>query len=56
MSAHQARFSISVMCEVLRISRSGFYAWRDRSPSARVQRDVELVEAIQASHAASDGT
>lgn len=56
MRAHQATFPVTVMCEVLRVSRSGFYAWLDRPPSARDRQDAELSEAIQSSHAASDST
>jgi putative transposase len=55
MKAHQADFPVSRMCEVLRVSRSGFYAWLDRPPSARAERDAEIVGAIRVSHAASDG-
>jgi putative transposase len=44
------------MCRVLGVSESGFYAWRQRAPSARRQRDAELLVAIRASHARSDGT
>lgn len=56
MTAHQATFPIAVMAEVLQVSRSGFYAWRDRPPSVRSQRDTELVEAIRTSHVASGGS
>ena len=56
MRAHQATFPIAVMADVLQVSRSGFYAWLDRPPSARAQRDAELVEAVRSSHAASDGS
>ena len=56
MRAHQATFPVAVMADVLRVSRSGYYAWRDRPPSARAERDVEIAEAIRASHAASDGS
>ena len=55
MRAYQATFPVTVMCEVLRVSRSGFYAWLGRPPSLRAQQDAELAEAIQSSHAASDG-
>ena len=55
MSAHQAQFPIAVMCDVLQVSRSGYYAWRDRPPSARDREDAELAEAIRDSHEASDG-
>lgn len=56
MRAHQATFRVTLMCEVLRVSRSGFYAWLDRPPSERDQRDAEITDAIRASHAASDGS
>ena len=31
---------ISRMCRVLRVSKSGFYGWRGRAPSARDQADA----------------
>ncbi|MEM1044226.1 MAG: IS3 family transposase [Bacteroidota bacterium] len=52
---HQATFPVALMADVLRVSRSGFYAWRDRPASARAERDAEITEAIRASHAASEG-
>lgn len=48
--AHQAEFSISRMCHVLRVSRSGYYDWRGRKPSARSKRDKELLEQIGQIH------
>lgn len=27
---HQAEFSIKAMCRVLKVARSGWYAWRNR--------------------------
>jgi putative transposase len=42
------------MCRVLEVSRSGYYAWRHRKPSAGAQRRQELVTAIRAVHAESD--
>src|SRR5690606_22139261 len=56
MRAHQATFPVSRMAEVLRVSRSGFYAWLERPPSARAERDAEIVGTIRASHAESDGS
>lgn len=43
MSAHHA---VSVLCRVLGVQRSGFYAWR-RGPSAHDRRDVELTDTIR---------
>lgn len=42
------------MCEVLKVSRSGFYAWRSRAESARSQRQRELVAVIRAIYADRD--
>ena len=42
------------MCEVLDVSRSGFYAWRSRPVSQRSQRHRELVDEIRKIHANRD--
>jgi len=47
---------ITSLCTVLGVSRSGYYAWRDRPPSARAQADATLRTQIRAAHAASHGT
>ena len=52
----KADHSISKLCEVLGISRSGYYAWLVREPSLRAQRDAELKEMIRAVHKLSRGT
>ncbi len=44
------------MCRVLRVSPSGFYAWRQRGPSARAQADATLLTDIRASPERSDRT
>ncbi len=44
------------MCEVLNVSRSGYYAWVDRAPSDRRLRQEELIEQIRQAHEQSDGT
>ena len=44
------------MCEVLQVSRSGYYAWRARPPSTVGQRREELIEQIRQVHADSFGT
>jgi putative transposase len=46
----------SFKCHALRVSRSGYYAWRDRPPSARAQADRQLTDRIRRIHQASRGT
>lgn len=36
-----------MLCAVLGVSRSGYYAWQKRKPSAREQANQELIEQIQ---------
>ena len=42
MKAHRAEFPIRVMCRVLGLSPSGYYAWLKRTPSAHARRDAQL--------------
>lgn len=44
------------MCRVLPISTSGYYAWRQRQPSARTQADQKLSQRIHEIHEKSKGT
>lgn len=44
------------MCDVLEVSRSGFYAWLCRPESARSRETAHLTEVIRAVHAESRGT
>jgi putative transposase len=46
---------VGLMCRVLEVSRSGYFAWRKRLPSAQRQRGQQLVERIRAVHAQSRG-
>ena len=56
MAANQALFAISIMSKTLGVSRSGYYAWRERRPSQRWLADAELTARIKAIHAASRET
>ena len=47
---------MSMMCQQLEVSRSGYYAWRKRAPSKREKEDNVLVKAIKKSHDESRGT
>ena len=37
----------TAVCDVLGVSRSAYYAWRSREPSAREARDVELAPLVR---------
>ena len=56
IEAEKATWPIRVMCRALRVSASGFYAWRKRPASARSRRDVELGVKVREAHARSRGT
>ena len=47
--AEKARTPVSVACELLGVSTSGFYAWASRAPSDRELSDAWLVEKIKPS-------
>jgi transposase InsO family protein len=56
VEAEKAYYPIRLMCRCLAVSRSGYYAWRNRSPSARSRQDARLKVEIAASHTASRRT
>ncbi len=47
---HHRQFRIAALCRVLRVSRSGFYEWRQRVPSPRVQANEHLLADIRRVH------
>jgi putative transposase len=53
---HQADYPVKRLCELVKVSRSGFYAWRDRPPSPRQRDDDALVVEIRTVHERSRGT
>lgn len=50
VDAEKAQYPIEVLCQVLEVSRSGYYAWRKRPPSARSKTDARLAVEIAATH------
>jgi putative transposase len=48
MSNHRSDFPISLMCEVLKVSRSGYYAWLRHPESKSKQDDKVLLQEIHA--------
>lgn len=53
---HRGDWPVTVQCDVLAVSRSGYYAWRNRSPSVTAQRRAALIEQIREVHQASRQT
>lgn len=47
--------AVETMCRALEVSVSGYYAWRQRQPSAHQLRDVDLLGHIRTIHADSRG-
>lgn len=47
---------VEVVCHALRVSVSGYYAWRDRAPSERAIRHAWLTDLIAQIHIASRST
>ncbi len=50
---HQDEFPVQRMCSVLDVSPSGYYAWRTRPVSPRVQANEKLLPEIRAIHSRS---
>jgi len=48
IQAEKAHYPVNILCQVLRVARSGFYAWCRRPPSARAQQNQWLVTHIRA--------
>ena len=56
IEAERAQHPVSLLCEVLGVSRAGFYAWSRRTASARERRDRELTALIRQIHDESRGS
>ena len=54
--AEKAVYPVALLCRVLGVARSGYYAWAGRGPAARAQADEELAAQIARSHGTSRRT
>ena len=55
MGEHTDQFDLAEMCETLKVSRSGYYRWRDAIPSARKEQDMILKKQIRQIHEQARG-
>ncbi len=55
IAAEKASHSITIMCRVLEVSRSGYHAWTRRPPAPRTLADARLTERIRELHAKRRG-
>lgn len=55
VDGHRQVWPVRVMCAVLGLSASGYYAWRGRPESQRSVANRELIEDIRLIHAESSG-
>jgi putative transposase len=56
IEAERARRSLPLLCRLLGVSRSGYYAWKNRPPSERFRFDAVLLEKIEMIHRNSRAT
>ena len=54
--AEKARHSVPLLCRMLLVSRSGFYAWCRRGPSRRALEDARLGTAVVEAHRTGRGS
>ena len=50
MDAEKVNYPIALMCKVLKLARSGYYAWVNRKASPRQQENEILSQQIQQIH------
>ena len=56
IAAQAAQHAVRLLCRALGVSRSGYFAWRTRTPAARARADQVLTEQIRQIHAHSRQT
>ena len=56
IEAKRAKHSISRLCRMLGVFRSGYYVWRSHTPSERARLDAVLSEKIEMIHRDSRAT
>lgn len=54
IKAHRHQYDVRLMCRVLEVTHSGYYAWLQQPLSNRAQEDARLLKLIRASFVASN--
>ena len=55
INRRRKQYPVTMMCRVLKVSRSGYYAWRIRPESERSKTDRQLTRVIRRLHTESKG-
>ena len=50
IDAERVNYPVAMLCRMLGVSKSGYYAWRSRPPSKRSREDYALTEKIREVH------
>jgi putative transposase len=56
IDAERANYPVALLCRMLGVSKSGYYAWHSRPPSERRRQDTLLTEKIREIHSRSRET
>lgn len=56
IAGEEGNYPVYLMCRWAKVSRSGFYEWRDRAPSATAHRREVLASLVRFAFEHSDGT
>jgi len=56
IARHRGEYALQLMCRILAVSDSGFYAWRRRPPCQRALADEVLTARVRVAHDASGGS
>jgi len=55
MKILRLKYSLLLLCRVLEVSRSGYYAWLTRPPSRQAKEEARLELEIKAAHKRTPG-
>jgi putative transposase len=55
IAEHRHEYPLTIMCRVLEVSVSGYYAWCHRAPSQHSREDAQLAEQVKAAFQANRG-